>query len=248
MKESNCKFCGYSFEKKYKTQLFCSLRCANRLNLNNKKIVKLPRTYTKELAELFGILLGDGSVTKYYVEIYLNRITDANYVPNVEKMCRKLFPGAPVTTHSKEKRGTTDIQISSKDVCDYLRGCGFNPKERNIPQWIKNDVRFAKAVIKGLFDTEGSVGIKYFKGKGGNYIYKQLTVTNKNENILKFLEEYLSRFGYKPTKNSKKNIYLSNKNDIFRYLEDIGSNNPKIVRKIKAKENKNFIWRVASNG
>jgi hypothetical protein len=248
MEKASCKFCKQVFEKKYKTQLFCSLCCANRFNLNNKKNVKLPKTYTKELAELFGILLGDGSVTKYYVEIYLNRVADADYVPKVEKMCRKLFSGAAVTTHSKEKRGTTDIQISSKDVCDYLKKCGFDPKERNIPKWITDNIDFTKVTIRGLFDTEGSVGVKYFKGKDGNYVYKQLTVTNKNENILKFLEEYLFKLGYRPTKNSRKNIYISNKNDILKYLKDIGSSNPKIIRKIKAKEKERFIWRVASNG
>ncbi|KKQ52224.1 MAG: hypothetical protein US70_C0010G0029 [Parcubacteria group bacterium GW2011_GWD2_38_11] len=230
---AKCKFCGNNFDKKYKTQKFCSLICANRSNLNNKNYVILPKRHTKELAELFGILLGDGSVNKYFVKVYLNRIADAEYVTFVEKLLRKLFPGALATSQDRPKRGTAEIQLSSKNVCDYLKKLGFNGKKRKIPTWIENDIKFAKATVRGLFDTEGSVGVKYFKGKGGSYIYKQLTVTNKNENILKFLEKYLTILGHTPTKNSKKNIYLSNKISIDKYLKEIGSSNPKIIKKIR---------------
>ncbi len=156
-----CKFCSAKFSKKYPAQIFCSLLCSNRYNLNHKNKVVLPSQYSVELAELFG---------------------------------------------------------------------------------------FIKAAVRGLFDTEGSVGMKYFLGMHGTYLYKQLTVTNKNKNILRFLEESLHRFDYKPTKNSHKNIYVSNKKDIQRYLYDIGSSNPKIVRKIAAEEINGYTWRVAPNG
>lgn len=242
-----CKFCGSVFQKNYNLQKFCSVSCANKYNLNHKNQVKLPRI-NKNLAELFGILLGDGSVTQYYAKIYLNRIADIEYVPFIKKLCTKLFPGASVTCRNRINLGTVEIQISSKDVCDYLRKIGFNAKERKIPAWIIANKQFLKFTIRGLFDTEGSVGIKYFKGKTGNYLYKQLTVTNKNKNILGFLEKYLSKFGYKPTKNLRNNIYISNKKDILGYLSDIGSSNPKIIFKIKIKEINGFVWRVAPNG
>lgn len=242
--EAVCKLCGCRFKKKYKTQIFCSLICSNRFNLNNKSIVDVPRNHSEGLAELFGILLGDGSVTKYFVKVYLNRIADAEYVPFVEGLVRRLFPGASVTIQQRPKKGTAEIQVSSKDVCDYLRKVGFDAKKRNIPRWVRKNRTFVKATIRGLFDTEGSVGMKYFRGKTGSYLYKQLTVTNKNEYILKFLEYGLMTFGYKPTKNSKKNIYLSNKADIKRYVSDIGTSNPKILRKVETEEMNGFTWKL----
>lgn len=224
--------------------MFCSLICSNRSNLNNKNNVIVPSKYNSELAEFFGILLGDGSVTKYFVKIYLNFIADAGYIPFVRKLSQRLFLGVPVTYQRRISEGTKEIQISSKDVCDYLRGIGFDPKNRCIPTWITENNKFIKATIRGLFDTEGSVGIKYFRGKNGNYIYKQLIVTNKNKNILRFLEKSLVMFGYKPTKNSGKNIYISNRPDIERYVDDIVPHNPKIINKIKIKEINGFSWRV----
>ena len=188
---SLCKFCQKKFTKKYKTQIFCSLICANRYNLNNRNQVSIPLK-SIEFAELFGILLGDGSVTKYYTKIYLNFKTERDYVLFIKKLAGKLFRGASVTCRQRPSEGTIEIQISSKAVCDYLRNRGFDGKKRIVPLWITKNKDFLKATIRGLFDTEGSVGIKYFRGKNGNHIYKQLTVTNKNENILRFIEKILN--------------------------------------------------------
>lgn len=237
-----CKFCQKKFNKKYTLQIFCSLLCSNRFNLNNKNNFQLPQKYNSDLAELFGILLGDGSVTKYFTKIYLNAVVDSDYVPYVKNLLKRLFVGVSVSIWSPQNRGTTDLQVSSKDVCDYLRSIGFDAKKRYIPNWITSKDAFAKSTIRGLFDTEGSVGMKCFRGRHGNYLYKQLTVTNKNEHILKFLEKFLIKFGYKPTKKSQKNIYLSNAKDIKRYLQDIGCGNPKLVKKIKVREINGFKY------
>ena len=228
-----CAYCGNLFEKKYNKQKFCSISCSNRYNLNHKTNFKKPLKYSEELAELFGILLGDGSVTKYYVKIYLNMKADKGYPQNLEKLLKKALPGIKSTIHIREKRGTEEVQVSSREVCDYLKSIGFNPKKRYIPKWITSKKEFIKRTVRGLFDTEGSIGIKRFHGKHGLYVYKQLTFTNTNKNILKFIESSLADLGFSPTKNSKKNIYLSNAKDIKKYFEIIGTSNPKLVKKTK---------------
>ncbi len=184
------------------------------------------------MAELFGILLGDGSVTTYYAKVYLNLKLETAYALFVTDLFKKLFPGSNVTNSKRESRGTWEVQISSKEACDYLKKIGFDPKIRSVPLWITQKSLFRKAAIRGLFDTEGTVGVKFYKGKRGFVQYKQLTVTNTNKNILQFVENSLVGLGYRPTKNSKKNIYISNRLDIKRYLEDIRSHNPKMLGKL----------------
>lgn len=228
----SCALCLKSFGRNYQKQKFCSLICSNRFNLNNKNKPILPSKYSPELAELIGILLGDGSVMKYFAKIYLNRVADKGYEEYVTNLSRKLFGESVVTCYDVPNDGTMNVQISSIEVRDYLRNIGFDPKIREIPKWILENDDFIKACIRGLFDTEGSVGVKYFKGKKGNYIYKQLTVTNTNKNILQFVEKYLILYGYKPTRGSKTNIYVSNRKDIARYREEIGSSNPKMIGKL----------------
>lgn len=229
----NCLYCKQLFKSKYSKSKFCSVPCSNRYNLNNKVVFKAPQIYSPELAELFGILLGDGSVEKYFTKIYLNRIADKGYMQSILRIIEICLPGVQASVTVRIEKGTEELQISSKDVCDYLRSIGFNPKERTIPDWILNEEKFIIATIRGLFDTEGSIGIKTFKGKNGTYRYKQLTFTNKNLFLLNFVEYYLLKLEFSPTKNSTKNIYISNEKDIKRYFKLIGTSNPKLVKKLK---------------
>ncbi len=233
--ETNCGYCLAKFTKKYSAQKYCSQACSNRFNLNNKVLFTGPKIKSVELAELFGILLGDGSVEKYFVKIYLNMIADKGYSKNILKILEVSLPKTRVSIRFRSSSGTEEIQISSKDACDYIRSIGFNPKKREVPRWITNKKKFTIATVRGLFDTEGSIGIKYYKSKNGVKIYKQLTVTNSNKSILSFLENSLVQLGFTPTKNSKKNIYISNKKDIEKYFQIIGTSNPKLEKKMKMK-------------
>ncbi len=229
-----CVFCLKDFSSRNPYRRFCSVTCSNRFNLNNKnKRVVLPRAYSTGLAELFGILFGDGSVTKYFAKIFLNASCEKPYAQYVQRLCQTLFPKATVTRYISKKRGTVEVQISSSDVTRYFLANGFDPKKRSVPEWIQNNKNFNLMAIRGLFDTEGTMGIKYFHAKKGKRFYKQLTFTNKNKNLLAYVETQLKNFGYRPTNNSQKNIYISNEYDIHRYSIEIGSSNRKLIKKLK---------------
>ncbi|MCC7160498.1 hypothetical protein IT399_02150 [Candidatus Nomurabacteria bacterium] len=230
-----CARCKIEFDNKYPKQKFCSILCSNRHNLNHKNIFKKPSRYSNELAELFGILLGDGSVEKYYVKIYLNMIADKGYTRNITRLITSALPGVKPSIHIRKERGTEEVQISCTDVCDYFKSLGFNPQKRIVPGWITENQTFTKRTLRGLFDTEGSIGIKRFVGKNNLHIYKQLTFTNKNKDILQFVVNSLSNLGFSPTKTSRYNIYISNRKDIERYFNLIGTSNPKLEKKMKIK-------------
>jgi hypothetical protein len=232
-----CKDCGKLFTPAYKQQKFCSIICSNQRNKDRATKVVLPSKKTILLAELFGILLGDGGVERYFMRIYLNRVADRGYEIYIRKMLETLFPGVRVSIWDRPLRGTTEIQISSIGVCEYLRSIGFDAKNRTIPDWVFTKPSFIKAVIRGLFDTEGHMSIKNYQAQKRLSRYGQLTVTNKNKNILVFLEDQLSFLRYFPTKNSQKNIYISNKKDIERYFQEIGSSNPKLLKKLALLQN-----------
>ena len=237
-----CSHCERTFTKKYDEQIYCSVLCSNRSNLNHKNNVVLPSRYSEELAEFFGILLGDGSVTKYYMKIYLNLAVEREYASFVHSLAEKLFVGATVTLHYRPARGTAEVQISSVDVSRYLMSVGFDPKTRTIPSWITKNETYRYATTRGLFDTEGTMGIKYFSGKTKFSFYKQLTVTNTNPNILSFIKESLVRKGLRPSRTTKKNIYISNGLDIRKYMADIGSNNPKMLSKLQCQQIGKFTY------
>lgn len=231
---SLCDYCGAQFTIRNRCQSFCSIQCSNRAHLNNKhRNFVLPKKYSEDLAELVGILLGDGSVTTYFTKVFLNLSGERSYGEFVRSLFENIFPAIPVSIYERPNRGVLEIQVSSVDIGRYLTNIGFNARARCIPFWILENPLYIKAAVRGLFDTEGTVGIKYYRGKSGNAFYKQLTVTNCNKNILVFLETSLVANGFKPTFNAHKNIYISNKLDIQRYMDDIGSHNPKLLQKLK---------------
>lgn len=237
----NCAFCNNEFIKHYRAQKYCCLKCANtKNNIQRSHKVKLPTKFSNSLAEFLGILFGDGCVSNFYTKIYLNAVADRDYVTFVRELANRLFPGVNATVQHHKKECVTGIQISSKSVANYLKKIGFK-KSRQIPIWINENRSFANSFIRGLFDTEGSVGFKKFNGKNGNYLYKQLTFTNRNKGLLNFVSKKLNEVGLKPTMNSEKNIYISNPRDIERFSAIIGSSNPKIIHKLLIKNYNGYI-------
>ncbi len=85
--------------------------------------------------------------------------------------------------------------------------------------------------------------MKYFRGRKGFYLYKQLTFTNTRKTLLGFVRDNLFQLGYNPTRGKVKNIYISNKVDIMRFLTEIGLSNPKLIQKAQIKNSKGFIWK-----
>lgn len=217
----------------YSVQKFCSLNCANIYN-NKKRThnIALPKVYGAELAEFMGIVFGDGCVTEFSVYIYLNSIADIGYVPFVTKLASRLFPGASINGKKEKTQNVIRIQISSKIVSAYLKNIGFK-KSREIPHWINDDKVLARYFIRGLFDTEGSISFKKYSGKNGNYLYKQLTFTNLNKNLLSFVIKELTALKLKSTSHTVKNLYISNPESIQSFVDLIGFSNPKLINKVK---------------
>lgn len=220
----NCKKTFRKRERKYK---FCSISCSNRFNLNNKHVVKLPRQ-SKKLAEFIGICLGDGYSSIYQTEITLNAIADKEYIPYVVSLSHTLFLGATISYKKKVSENAVHVLINSKDGSDFLRKMGNIPNNKFIPSWIYKRPSYIKACIRGLFDTEGSISFKVYKGKVKIGLYKQLNFRNTNPILMKFIRDELVALGFTPTRTLKKSLYLSNHESIVRFVKVIGFSNPKL--------------------
>src|SRR6266700_3826414 len=99
-------------KKKYK---FCS----NRSNLNGLRKIKLPNK-SIALAELIGICLGDGYISKYQVAITLNAVADNDYIPYVAALINTLFPEVTISYVIRKNDNAIDVRINSKIVADFL--------------------------------------------------------------------------------------------------------------------------------
>ncbi|HXS14717.1 MAG TPA: LAGLIDADG family homing endonuclease [Candidatus Saccharimonadales bacterium] len=225
----NCLYCKKEFRKREQKYKFCSLSCSSNYNKNGLRYVTLP-SYNNDLAEFVGICLGDGCVSKYQISITLNSHADKDYIPYVASLIKKLFP-EPSLSIVERKDNATDIKINSSIVANFLRDMGVIPNKKIVPLWVYSSIPFRQACVRGLFDTEGSISFKRYKGKNGIVFYKQLNFRNTDVKFMKLVRDVLFEIGLKPTMTLKRSLYISNQKSLNTFLEKIGFSNPKLIHK-----------------
>ncbi len=204
--------------------------------------IKIPKR-SERLAELIGAILGDGNITSikkgkkirvYQVSITGHKELDKNYhIDYLANLFDELF-----SLKSKERvsknNNTRNLVISSKQLINYLIENELKPgnKIRNqvtIPSWIKNKKNYLKACIRGLIDTDGSI----FRMSNQDPQLLRISFTNYNKTLLKDVKDSFILLGFNPSKIIKeKQIFLSRKKDISKYLKDIGFSNNKHINRL----------------
>ena len=116
----------------------------------------------KKLAEFIGIILGDGTLTKYFLRISLNSLDEKPYANYISTLCENLFGIKPSITKEKN-RNLLKIELRSVRVCKFLNeilNIPYGDKINNnckIPQVIMNNDLLAQNCLRGLIDTDGSI-------------------------------------------------------------------------------------------
>ena len=203
-----------------------------------KLLVKEP---SKELAEIIGIMLGDGSIyvnslhKVYQVTISGHSEDDKEYLlnhvkPLLERVFRRKFY---VKFHKKGKE--IFLINQEKDVVFTLQSYGFPAGNKvvnnvGIPDWIFNSKKFLKSCIRGLIDTDGSVcpitGRKY------PYIWFKTRVPN----LRRTFSRAMKILGFKLSKWSKRSTsqtYIGKKSLVLKYFREIRFNNPKHIKRFE---------------
>lgn len=196
--------------------------------------IKKPR-HTKELAELIGIILGDGGITERQVSISLHKEDDAAYSVFVCDLFQKIFGERPSATPQKRKRVIL-IRISRVAFVKLLGEMGLHPgnkvKEQvAVPRWIIEDVGFSRACVRGLLDTDGCFYIDRHLRKNTLYSYCALNFTNRSLPLVHFYKKTLEGLGLHPTQTTKYAVFLRREPDIKKYFKKIGTSNEKIVKR-----------------
>lgn len=190
------------------------------------------------LAELLGILAGDGHVGEYQTSMTTNSETDREHALYVKKMFEKLFK-VPVSFSLRRGQKACVVFVSSKEICRFLvrKGMVQGHKIQGgicMPLWIKNKKIYRLAFIKGLFDTDGCVYVDRHVIKNKEYKNLGMAFTNRSLPLLTDFKENLEDLGLHPTQKTKYTVFLRRKEEIRRYFNLIGSSNPKHARKVEA--------------
>lgn len=153
-----------------------------------RKEIKYPLRCV-ELAELIGIILGDGGIPgNHQLIISFNNKTDRAYSLFLGNILRKLF-SINHHIHPRKDSNGADIVVNSSNLIDFLlkQGLIAGNKVKNqvdIPDWIKNKPEYQKACLRGLIDTDGSFYCHSYKSNGKNYKYIKLCFANRSKPLL----------------------------------------------------------------
>lgn len=207
---------------------------------STKKEELLIKKESEELAELIGIILGDGNIwvrkPYYYLTIVGDSKKDRNYLLNyVKPLFRKLF-NKEMHVRMHKSNNELFIYVGSKNVIFTLRHFGLisgDKKENNIkiPSWIFKSNKYIQACIRGLIDTDGCVCP--ITGRNYPYIWFSCNI----ENLRKSFDLAMKKLGIKTSnwnirKNRTPDVYIGSKEMIKKYMQTISFKNERHLTKM----------------
>ena len=205
---------------------------------SHRKIIRIP-SESKELAELMGIIAGDGGINNdWQLVISLNSVKDKEYSKYVCQLLEKLF-NIEVVIRKRPNQNALVLVCSSTSLLDFLvtkgavRGNKIN-QGIGTPLWVKKNLDYGKSFVKGLVDTDGCLYIHKHIINGKSRKDIGFCFTNNSKNLIKIVMDVLKKIGAEPHISNKQNrVYLYGKKQIEGYLGEIGSANSRILNKYK---------------
>lgn len=209
----------------------------NKLDIFTKKEITEPRQ-NEQFAELVGILIGDGSVTRYQVSIATSSLVDYKYSLFTAELIEKLF-GIKPTVSKRKGMNCITIVASSVNLVEFLKQNGVLQGHKlrqnlNIPAWILSDRSYEIACLRGIFDTDGCIFQETHKIKGKTYSYSRLSFVSMSSYLRETIHEILSELEFTPKIRNNRSVNLENPADIAAYFRIVGTSNPKHASRFQA--------------
>ena len=186
------------------------------------KDIRIPQKLDKEIFEMIGQLLGDGYLSKTKNSIRLTS-NDSEIIDFFVKTINNKFDLDSSISKAGNSETCLDVTVNSKILKEFLKHIGLKfgrGDEKEIPQIIyKRNEEEIGALLRGLFDTDGSISIN----NSGNPI---ITLTLKNRKLLQQVLELLMFLGiaayYKTSRKKYGEIRIHGEKNIKIFKDKIG--------------------------
>lgn len=209
----------------------------------NMKDIDFPQK-SERLAELCGILLGDGSIYSlrknkkigvYHIKIAGDSRNDIVYLKYfVRPLIENLF-SIKVREYRAKNAHCHYIIADGLRLIQFLNFIGLNSgnkvkNNQGIPEWILKEKTYLRACIRGLFDTDGSI---YRMSKRDKNLLR-IAFKSYIPRLLKEVYDALILFDYHPTLMRKYNqLFISRQEEVKNYVAKIGFHNEKHLNRIR---------------
>lgn len=203
-----------------------------------KKFSSLKKS--RYLAEATGIILGDGGVTNYQLKIYLDRYTDREYAKYVQELFYRVFEEYPKEFDNK-RDNTLVLILCGANLIDNLKSIGLDKGDKikrqvDFPKWIWRKKEYQISCVRGLMDTDGGLYFHRHWSNGIKYRNLGLCFTSWSKPLLLSVAKVLDRYNFKFSIDDNQRIYIYDLGEIKKYFNIIGTNNPKIRKKLEYHE------------
>ncbi|MHA2248621.1 MAG: LAGLIDADG family homing endonuclease [Candidatus Hodarchaeales archaeon] len=175
----------------------------------------------ENLAEMIGIILGDGNIDRKVILISFHSEA-TEYIDKVSLLVKTVFKYDP-KFHRRKKKNIIEIKIHSVVIVQSLLQLGLKmgDKVKNqvaIPKWIKTNDTLFISCIRGLIDTDGYIG-KY-KKKNAKHTWFQYHVgfTNYSMNLINDFVEFCERFEI-PYSHTQHKVIIGSKMGVSKILK-----------------------------
>lgn len=187
------------------------------------------------LAELVGIMIGDGNMSSYQASVSVSSLVDQEYSLYIAGLIEKLFAFRPTI----KKKGVSNclvIVASSVTMVEFLKEVGVLKGHKirqnlDIPRWILEDREFAIACLRGIFDTDGCVFQENHRIKEKIYSYPRWVLVSASPNLRATVHQILLDLEFNPKIRNNRSVNLESFADISAYFRIVGTSNPKHSRR-----------------
>ena len=176
----------------------------------------------EDLAEFIGAFIGDGCLSEYkrsdrkkgtFKEIVFTGAWEKDYPyykDIIQPILIKNFNISGTINHRKDDNSLR-FRIFKQPIFSFLLGVGFKfgPKSNNveIPKIILDNNKLHKALIRGLFNTDGSIYKRYSKKYAGHNKlysnYKVIQFKSVSQRLIEQVHDILLNLKLNPNKVTK---------------------------------------------
>ena len=174
--------------------------------------------HSGDLAELIGVVLGDGHIWRYPRTEELSIFSNSNnpgFVNRYRSLVERIFNKKPVLTRHSNKN-CIRIRIYENHISTRLNVPLSPRKFKNIkvPNWILADNRYIVRYLRGLYEAEGSHCVHT-----PTSTYK-FFFSNRNKSMIKNVFVLMKKLGFHPhVSESNHSVQISRKVEVAEAVE-----------------------------
>ncbi len=208
--------------------------------------------FSEQLAEVVGIILGDGNVGNWQFVVYLDLHSDRAYAQYITQLFTDVFKEKPAWYQSK-KNSTIRLSLCGVNLINNLSEIGIDKgnkirRQVDIPTWIWTKKEYKTACVRGLIDTDGGLYFHKHWIKGIKYRNLGLCFTSYSKPLLNSVSKILGTFNIKHSLVKNKRIYVYSLKEIYNYFAIFKSSNEKLYNTLINHETKSKIIERLAGG